>query len=191
MSNQDDASGHHDDSDQSNANAQPSDVSNGIERQANNTGPNNGEQYPGARKKPPIPIRIWRALWRKRIFWHPKPDRPHVNWAEITTVCLTIGIVIAAFIQAFIYWRQAGIMERSLEQNQQSIALNTGQVAIAGRNAQTAANTLVEMKSGGTDTHALAEAAGKQATNTEKLAMAAGKQADAARVSGERRISIL
>jgi hypothetical protein len=39
MSNQDNPSGHHDDSDQGNANARPRDVSNGIERQANSTGP--------------------------------------------------------------------------------------------------------------------------------------------------------
>lgn len=170
MSDQDNPSGHHDDSDQDDANTQPRDIPDGIKRQPDNATPNNGQQQSSAHPKRSVPIRIWRSLWRKRIFWHQKSGHPHVNWAEITTVCLTIGIVIAAFIQAFIYWKQAGIMERSLEQNQQSIALNTGQVAIAGRNATTAENTLAEMKGGATDTHTLAEAAKSQSADMTALA---------------------
>ena len=90
-------------------------------------------------------------------------------------------------------------MERSLEQNQQSIALNMGQVAIAGRNAKTAEDTLGEIKKGGTDTHDLAVAAKdqaaaaklqvgemkKQETQTHQLAVQAGKQAEAAKLQAD------
>lgn len=56
----------------------------------------------------------------------------------------------------------------------------SSQNASAARdNAEAAKGMVEEMKKSGTDTKALADAAGKQATNTEKLANAAGKQADA------------
>jgi len=87
--------------------------------------------------------------------------------------CVTIALLIVGGIQAYIYWKQSRSMELSLIQTQQSIALNMGQVAIAGRNSTTAQDTLTEMKNGGTDTHTLAEAAKKQAANTNKLAIAA------------------
>lgn len=119
--------------------------------------------------KPAVLVRLWHALWRKRIFFrHHHAGGP--NWAEKTSMYITGGILIATVIQALIYWKQAGIMEHSLEQNQQTIALNTGQLAIAGRNARTAENTLAEMKSGGTDTHDLAVAAKGQADRTKDLA---------------------
>ena len=90
-------------------------------------------------------------------------------------------------------------MERSLEQNQQGIALNMGQVAIASRNAKTAEDSLAQIKSGETDTHNLAVAANdqaaaaklqveemkKQGTDTHELAVQAGKQASAASIQVE------
>jgi hypothetical protein len=79
---------------------------------------------------------------------------PH--WAEIATVCLTVGIFGAACIQAYIYWKQAGIMQKTLEQNERSITLGTGQLVVANRNAKSAEDTLFEMKNGGIDTHTMA-----------------------------------
>jgi hypothetical protein len=132
-----------------------------------------------AADKPPkavVPVRLWHALWRKRIIFH----HGGPNWAEISVVILTGGILLVGAVQAIIYWEQAQKMQLSLEQNQQSIALNTGQVAIAGRNAKTAEDTLGEIKKGGTDTHNLAEAAGKQADAASKLAAQTQIQAQAA-----------
>jgi hypothetical protein len=117
------------------------------------------EKKGGAADKPPKPtilVRVWHALWRKRLLFHRRHDGGP-NWAEKTSMYITGGILIATIIQALIYWKQAGIMECSLEQNQQSIALNMGQVAIASRNAKTAENTLGEIKNGAPDTHTLAE----------------------------------
>jgi hypothetical protein len=88
--------------------------------------------------KPPIVVRFWHALWRKRIFFH----RGGPNWAEISVVILTGGILLVGGIQAYIYYEQSQTMQRSLEQNQQTIALNMGQVAIAGRNASAAIQTM-------------------------------------------------
>jgi hypothetical protein len=112
--------------------------------------------------KPTILIRLWHALWRKRmLLHHGGSGGPH--WAEISVVILTGGILVVGVIQAIIYWEQAQVMERSLEQNQQSIILNMGQVAIAGRNATTAEKTLGEIQKGGPDTHTLAESTSRAA----------------------------
>ncbi|MFZ0868772.1 MAG: hypothetical protein WA424_11820 [Candidatus Sulfotelmatobacter sp.] len=187
MADQDNPTGKHEDPHQGDANAHPNGIPNSIDRLPNDADPKRGQDAPNAHPKQSVLIRLWRGLWRKRIFWHQRPDRPHVNWAEITTVCLTIGIVIAAFIQAFIYWKQAGIMQRSLTQNEQTIALNRGQVSIAGRNAKTAEDTLSEIQDSSNDTHELAVQAKNQADRTlaqanatNRLAEQAKRQADIA-----------
>ncbi len=149
------------------ADTQRENIVQGIKGESENNRTQNGQRTPNEHKKPSLQIRIWRALWKKRIFWHHKPDRPHVNWAEITTVCLTLGIVIAAFIQAYIYWKQEELMQNSLDQNGRTIILNAGQLAVAARNAKTAEDTLGEMKKGGPDTHTLAEST-KSAAKTAK-----------------------
>jgi hypothetical protein len=170
MHDQNNTADNHGDSNQRDADAHRNGVPDGFERQLNDAASQEGQQARNAHPKRPVGIRLWRGLWRKRIFWRDRHDRPHVNWAEITTVCLTIGIVIAAFIQAFIYWKQAGIMQRSLDQNQQTIALNMGQVAIASRNAKTAEDTLSEIQEGGNDTHELAVQAKNQAHRAKEIA---------------------
>jgi hypothetical protein len=55
--------------------------------------------------------------------------------------------------------------------------------AAAKSTADTAARTLAEIQKSGTDTHTVAEAAGKQATNMERLATVATGQADTANQS--------
>lgn len=57
--------------------------------------------------------------------------------------CVTLAILVVGGLQAYIYWKQSELMKLSLIQTQQSIALNMGQVAIAGRNAKTAEDSLV------------------------------------------------
>jgi hypothetical protein len=81
-----------------------------------------------------------------------------------------LGILIATGIQAYIYWKQEIIMQGSLNQNERSLILGQGQLAVAARNAKTAEDTLIEMKNGGTDTHNLATAAGRQAGASETTA---------------------
>jgi hypothetical protein len=75
-------------------------------------------------------------------------------------------------------------MQRSVEQTERVVILNMGRLSVATRNTKTAEDTLSEIKKGGTDTHALAVAAGKQAdaakkqsSDTELIAKATQSQA--------------
>jgi hypothetical protein len=71
---------------------------------------------------------------------------PPSNVAEKLTVFITICILIVGVIQAYIYWEQAQMMKRSVEQTERSVILGSGQLAIANRNATTAGDTLAQMK---------------------------------------------
>lgn len=139
----------------------------GIKRASEDHTAQNGEANPDSDQKPPFVVRFIHFLWRRRR-WKKirKDDRPGANWAEITTVCVTTGVFLAACIQAYIYWRQADLMEKGLTQN-------VVQLAIANRNANIAQQTLGEMKSGGVDTHNLTLAAGDQAKAAKTTAGAA------------------
>jgi hypothetical protein len=92
------------------------------------------------RPKPSKLVRFWHALWRKRIFIHHDPNSP--NWAEKSSMVITGGIFLAALVQAGIYWKQADIMQDSLNQNERQIILGQGQLAVAARNAKTAEESL-------------------------------------------------
>jgi hypothetical protein len=138
MSNQDDPSGHLGDADRGNADAQPSRVSDGIERWLNDAAAKDGEGHSGARKKRPFTVRIWHSLWKKRIFWHPRAGRPHVNWAEKVMACVTVAILIVGATQAYIYWKQSELMQDSLSQNERSIILGQGQIKVSSRSAAAA-----------------------------------------------------
>jgi hypothetical protein len=91
-----------------------------------------------------------------------------VNWAEIVTICITFAILIVGGIQAYIYWKQEGVMEASLSQNERAGILGSGQLTVAARNAKTAEDTLAEMKSGSTDTHTLAQSTRSAAASTRQ-----------------------
>jgi hypothetical protein len=130
--------------------------------------PKKHREHTDAAQKPSLIVRFWFAMWRKRIFFHRAKTGP--NWAEVTGIVVAAMIFLATCVQAYIYWRQTQLMQTSLSQNQQSIALNMGQVAIAGRNAKTAEDTLGELKKGGTDTHTLAQAAQQQAGASQSAA---------------------
>jgi hypothetical protein len=173
------------DADKHDANAKKENIVYGVERKPKQQTPENGKNAPADNPKPPFAVRFLHFLWRRRR-WRKirKLEHPGPNWAEITTVCLTLGIVVVTGIQAFIYWKQAEIMRESVAQNDRSIMLGSGQLVVAARNAKTAQDTLGEMKSGGTDTHALAVAADtqskqaiKQTTATSNLARASQQQA--------------
>jgi hypothetical protein len=147
---------------------EPTNVGDSVQREFGDDYSNKDEQTPGDKKKPAILVRFWHALWRKRIFSHRRERTSPANWAEKTTVILTVGIVVAAFLQAFIYWRQARIMREPLNQNERSIILGQGQLMVAARNAKTAENILVETRNGESDTRTLAEAAKKQAEAAQR-----------------------
>jgi hypothetical protein len=98
--------------------------------------------------------------------------------AEKVTVFVTFCILLVGGIQAYIYWQQSQTMRESLNQNERTITLGTGQLAVAARNAKTAEDTLAEMKSGGADAHAVAEAtksAAEMAKSTLRLTLAVNR----------------
>jgi hypothetical protein len=122
------------------------------------------EQNPTDITKPPVGLRVLRILWRRRR-WRIIGGHKGPNWAEGAIVILTIGILVVGYLQYTVYRRQAKLMSDSLNQNERSIILNMGQLAISNRNAKTAEDTLGEMKKGGPDTHQIAEAT-KSASDT-------------------------
>jgi hypothetical protein len=89
---------------------------------------------PKAQQKPTFPVRVLRVLWRRRQWRRMRKTEGGPHWAEIATVCLTVGIFAAACIQAYIYSEQAGIMREQIKQNERAIMLGRGQLEVA-RNA--------------------------------------------------------
>lgn len=130
---------------------------------------------PPRKPKSSLVVRLIRFLWRRRE-WRRIRRVDHrangPNWAEITAMIFTGGILIASSIQAGLYYRQADIMQRSLAQNERAMW-------VAERNATTAERTLVEVQKGGTDTHELAVQAKNQADETKDIAARALVQAKA------------
>lgn len=98
--------------------------------------PNN--RTPSKPPKPPPIARIWRTAWRRRTIWRSIAGHPKANWAEKTTVTISICVVIVAGIQAYIYQRQANLMSQSINQNERTIILNMGQLALGARSAKAA-----------------------------------------------------
>jgi hypothetical protein len=86
--------------------------------------------------KPSFLARTVRFLLRRRKLG------AGTTWAERTTVFLTLGILIAAGIQAYIYWQQWQVMQAQVEQTERSVILGMGQLATASRNAKTAEDNL-------------------------------------------------
>jgi hypothetical protein len=88
-------------------------------------------------KKPTPAVRLWRAFWRKRLFGffagHPKS-----TFAEKVMASVTIALLFVGIVQAYIYWEQETVMELSLNQNERSIILGRGQLAVAGRSSKAA-----------------------------------------------------
>jgi hypothetical protein len=99
------------------------------------TDPNKNGANPYKSPKPAFLVRVWHGVWRKRIFFHHHPGHEGPNWAEKTSMYITGGILIATFLQALIYSKQANIMRDSLTQNERSITLGQGQLAVAARSA--------------------------------------------------------
>lgn len=129
---------HHDGTDHNNKDAQNERVIQGIDGIENNGESRESKQAPHHHKKPSAPVRVLRVLWRRRT-WRRMADREGgVNWAEKTTIFITAAIFIVGVIQAYIYQQQAKIMQASLEQNERSVILNRGQLAVSSRNTETA-----------------------------------------------------
>jgi hypothetical protein len=132
------------DADKKNANTQRENIVHGVKGKPKEQQTQNDENASGNHRKQSFHVRFLRFLWRRRKWrriW--KAEHPGPNWAEITTVCVTVGILIVTGIQAGIYWKQARIMQESISQNERSIKLGMGQLGVAGRNAATAEKTLI------------------------------------------------
>jgi hypothetical protein len=132
-------------SDQNRADAEQKRLRESIPGIIENQSAKETEQAANHPPKQSLFIRGWRALYRRR-HWRTMAGHPRANVAEKLTVFITICILIVGAIQAFIYWKQAQVMERTLEQTERSVILGRGQVAIADRNATTAGDTLAQMK---------------------------------------------
>jgi hypothetical protein len=114
-------------------------ISDGIRGKSDDDNSQDYKNSPRRTPKPSIAVRIWRSLWRRRIFWRHAPHRPKASWAEIITICITVAIIVLGSVQAFIYWKQESVMEESLMQ--------TGaQLALTNRTARTAEDTLQEAR---------------------------------------------
>lgn len=111
-----------------------------VERTPENNSANKGEKASSHNPKPSFSVRAWHILWRRRIWpFNRFHHRPYASWAEIITICVTVTIVLVGSIQAYIYWKQEGVMEQSLRQ--------TGaQLALTNRAAKTAEDTLQEIR---------------------------------------------
>lgn len=103
--------------------------------------PQHGDNETDRKRKPSIIVRIWHALWRKRLFLH-RHEASYPNWAEKTSMIITLGVLVAAGVQAWIYWQQASLMEKAIVQNGNVIDLGIGQLAVANRNTDLAKNSL-------------------------------------------------
>jgi hypothetical protein len=128
-------------------NSEQENVQYGVSSALQQRDPHKNEQQTRRRPRPSFPVWFLHFLWRRRK-WSKirKIGHPGPNWAEKTTIIVTVGIFLVACTQAYIYWRQANIMQLSLQQNERSIILGQGQLAVTGRNANTAATALDENK---------------------------------------------
>lgn len=132
--------------DSSNNNKYPenSGVQKGIEGDQQNQPTKKQRDNPHRPPKPSLPIRLLHFLWRRRRWKRlRRSDHPSPNWAEKAAMVFTGGILIAAIIQAIIFNRQANLMGVTLDQNERTIILNTGQLVVANRSA-TAAKSAAE-----------------------------------------------
>src|SRR6266404_637013 len=82
--------------------------------------------------KPRLPLRLWRYFRRRQI------ATPPANWAEMSTVLITLVIALVGAVQAGIYWQQKGIMESSSTQTDQLICAANIQADAATRSAKAA-----------------------------------------------------
>src|ERR1700685_2165073 len=112
-----------------------------FERNSKNSSSRKTESDANHRIKPSLTVRILRVLWRRRKWRHMRRVESGPHWAEITTVCVTVGIFLATCIQARIYREQAQIMQDSLQQNERTIILGQGQLMVAARNTKFAEDT--------------------------------------------------
>jgi hypothetical protein len=149
----------------------------GFARGVNIQNAKHDEPAPGKPRKPSLIVRIWHTLWRRRV-WRKIAGHPHANWAEKTTVIITVGVVIVAGRQAHIDSTQADLMKSSLEQNERAIILARGQLAVADRGATTAQNALTSSNDSFKQTFSQMRA---QTKASDDLATAARQQANTAR----------
>src|ERR1700693_601619 len=87
------------------------------ETEHNTHSPDDDERGPDSNKKPPVIVRFWRSLLRRR-HWRALAGHPKSTVAEKITVFITACLLLVGGMQAYIYWRQAELMKLSLSQTQ-------------------------------------------------------------------------
>lgn len=116
-----------------NTNTQTENVVHSVKGLAEQHHTRNYENATNAQQKPTFPVRVIQVLLRRRRWRRLRKGEvsggPH--WAEIATVCLTLGIFGASCIQAYIYWKQSLLMGESINQAERSVILGTGQLNAA------------------------------------------------------------
>ena len=106
-----------------NAKAEP--ITHSFQAEAEKKEAKHNQDSSNARKKPTFSVRVIRFLLRRRKLVR------GTNWAERTTVIVTIGILVAAGVQAYIYWQQWKSMQAQVEQTERSVVLGIGQLSAA------------------------------------------------------------
>lgn len=102
-----------------------------IQSEFGDDDPNDYEPDTDTHPKPSFAIRFTRLLWR-RITWRRIGDRPS-HLREWVNILLTMVIAGATVTQALIYFRQADIMERALDEAGNQSILNKGSLAVSSR----------------------------------------------------------
>jgi hypothetical protein len=134
MSEENNSSNHKTNAEHGDANSRHDGVGDSVQKQSGNASTQADKQTSNTHPKPPIPVRLWRGLWRRRR-WRRLTGHTPPNWAEKTAMYLTGAIAIAAFVQIYVYWKQKEVMEASLSQNERGIITSMGQLFVANRNA--------------------------------------------------------
>jgi hypothetical protein len=119
--------------DDSNTNSQQGRISNPISGATNQLNANETNERPHRNPRPPVLIRMWRGLWRRSGI-------AKANWVEKATLGVALLLLVVSGTQAVIYYWQATLMNNSINQNERAIILNRGQLAVATRSADAAAN---------------------------------------------------
>jgi hypothetical protein len=112
-------------------------ICDGISSTTQEANTKNHQEQSKQRMKSTIGPRLWR-FWRRRRLWRLMAGIERANWAEKTTVIVTIGILAVGGLQAYIYWQQTQVMQSGLSQNERTLMLNQGQLVVANRNAKVA-----------------------------------------------------
>src|SRR5713226_41081 len=87
-----------------------------LQRSTDKSDSQNEANTSQGKPKPSFPLRFFLWAWQRRKWRRSRTEQSHgPHWAEITAMVFTGGILLTTIIQAFIYNRQAEIMNKSLQ----------------------------------------------------------------------------